>query len=275
VQQRALYLAWWKDKENPLPWEIPDPTKMKLLEQPIAGLHAVCPHPPTRIMSRLGGIHDNYLLIAALNSPVVGKVAFASPVRSFETDKAGKMTATGEAYLSYPYGSSPLRKQRFFGDAHIHTHTHTHTHTHARSPGEKRPLVLSPRTIRGTFSTRHTAHDTFSRTRHTTLDSFSPTSPPDRVHASPAPSPMYLDALVAQKSTRAEKDEGELLPVLDRRGGGGGWRRGGGLTPLTERSCGSSPKSSAGNVGSIASRERERERDRHADRERLAMLSPQ
>ena len=218
-----------------MPWEIPDPTKMKLLEQPIAGLHAVCPHPPTRIMSRLGGIHDNYLLIAALNSPVVGTVAFASPVRKFETDKAGKMTATGEAYLSYPYGSSPLRKQRFFGDARARAHTHTHTHTHAGSPGEKGPLALSPRAIRGDFSTRHAAQEpasrtthTFSRTTHTTLDPFPPTSPPDRVHASPAPSPMYLDALVAQKSTRAEKDEGELLPVLDRRGGGGGWRRGGG-----------------------------------------------
>jgi len=48
---------------------------------------------------------------------VVGGVAQASPVRSYDTDKSGAMTAKGDAYLSFPGGASPLRKQRFFGDS--------------------------------------------------------------------------------------------------------------------------------------------------------------
>ena len=48
---------------------------------------------------------------------VVGAVAQASPVRSYDTDKSGAMTAKGDAYLSFPGGASPLRKQRFFGDS--------------------------------------------------------------------------------------------------------------------------------------------------------------
>ena len=30
------------------------------------------------------------------------------------------MKTTGDAYLSFPYGASPLRKQRFFGDSDAH-----------------------------------------------------------------------------------------------------------------------------------------------------------
>ena len=48
---------------------------------------------------------------------VVGGYALASPVRSYDTDKSGAMTAKGNAYLSFPGGASPLRKQRFFGDS--------------------------------------------------------------------------------------------------------------------------------------------------------------
>ena len=128
TQQRALYTAWWVDKGNPLTWQIPDPTKMRLLEQPIASLHAACPHPAlarhaaqkghgSTCISGVASISGGYLLISALNSPVVGKVAFASPVRSYETDKSGALTAVGDAYLSFPGGASPLRKLRFFGDS--------------------------------------------------------------------------------------------------------------------------------------------------------------
>jgi hypothetical protein len=191
--QSILYTAWWLVKHNPLTWQIPDPTKMRLLEHPVSSLHAACPHPVlghaaakrrhgSTCISGVSAIGDNYFLIAALNSPVsfahntlrdrttgrlrerrrlrrmlctyvcvcacvcvfvlcsvsvclcacvsesvsvstsvfvqvVGGYALASPVRSYDTDKSGAMTAKGSAYLSFPSGASPLRKQRFFGDS--------------------------------------------------------------------------------------------------------------------------------------------------------------
>jgi len=128
TQQRSLYISWSLAQNNPLTWQIPDPTRMRLLEQPIANLHAACPHPAltqhaakrghgSTCISGVASISGGYLLISALNSPVVGKVAFASPVRSYDTDKSGALTAVGESYLSFPGGASPLRKQRFFGDS--------------------------------------------------------------------------------------------------------------------------------------------------------------
>ena len=32
-QQRVLYTEWWIEKDNPLTWQIPDPTRMRLREQ--------------------------------------------------------------------------------------------------------------------------------------------------------------------------------------------------------------------------------------------------
>ena len=79
--QRTLYTAWWLDRLNPLTWQIPDPTKMRLLEHPVSSLHAACPHPVlghaaakrghgSTCISGVSAIGDNYFLIAALNSPV-------------------------------------------------------------------------------------------------------------------------------------------------------------------------------------------------------------
>lgn len=79
--QSILYTAWWLVKHNPLTWQIPDPTKMRLLEHPVSSLHAVCPHPVlghaaakrrhgSTCISGVSAIGDNYFLIAALNSPV-------------------------------------------------------------------------------------------------------------------------------------------------------------------------------------------------------------
>ena len=130
--QRGLFISWWLQRNNPLTWQIPDPTRMRLLENPISYLHAQHPHPAVSrsalqhdhsqrghyatCSASIGSIGDNFLLVAALNSPVIGRVAFSSPVKAYDTAASGEITAKGESYLSFPSGSSPLRKQRFFGD---------------------------------------------------------------------------------------------------------------------------------------------------------------